>query len=123
MPVPATRLADVGARDPQPPVLRRGREHPLQQLAIAGLELDLLLQLSPCDADTRRQGVADSLQIAQTECARLFGDRRNTGVESQTGKGIGDKRAELRFEAADLTPQLRPGEPLVAIDENVGASR
>ena len=93
-----------------------------QQLAVARLELGALPQLAPRLADPRRQGVADSLQVAEAEGPRLAGDSGDAGVDLHAREGVGDQRAELRFEAADLAAQLRPGEPLVAIDAKRGAS-
>jgi hypothetical protein len=61
MPVAATRLTDVGAGDPQPLVLGGSAQHPLQQLAVAGLELGLILQPAPRHADPGRERVADGL--------------------------------------------------------------
>ncbi len=81
MPVAATGLADVGARDPQPLVLGRGGEHPFQQLAIARLELGALLQLAPHSAYSRRQRVADRLQVAKAQRPRLTRDGTDPGVD------------------------------------------
>lgn len=114
MPVTATRLAHVGAGDPHPLVLRRGGEHLLEQLAVAGLQLGSLPQPQLGLADSRRQGVADSLQVAKTEGPRLAGDSGDASVKLSAWEGVRDQRAELCFEAADLAAQLRPGEPLVA---------
>lgn len=71
MPVTASGRADVGARDLQPLVLGGGVEHPLQQLAVACLELRLLPQPPPDRADPAGQRVTDRLQVAETERTRL----------------------------------------------------
>lgn len=55
MPVAATRLTDVGARDLQPLVLGWSGQHLLQQLTVAGLELGPILQLVARDADPGRE--------------------------------------------------------------------
>lgn len=112
----AARLADVGAGDPHPLVLRRSGQHALEQLAVAGLELGALPQLQLGAADPGRQRVAHRLQLTEVERPRLGRDRGDAGVELEAGKRLGDERAELRFEAPDLASQLRPGEPLVTID-------
>ena len=110
----AAGLADVGAGDPQPLVLGGSGQHLLQQLAVAGLELGPVLQAPPCDADPGRERVADGLEIAETQRSRLFREGADPGVDLDARKGVGEERAELGFETADLTPQISPGEPLVA---------
>lgn len=55
MPVATTWLADIGAGDPHPLVLGRSGQHLLQQLAVAGLQLSLILQLTPRDPDPCRK--------------------------------------------------------------------
>lgn len=121
MPVAAAGLADVGVGDPQPLVLGRRGQHPLQQLAVARLELGLLLQLPPRFTYPRHQRIADGLEIAEPEGARLVRHGGNAGVDPQAGEGLGEERAELRFQAPDLAPQLRPREPLVPIDAKLSA--
>src|SRR5262249_48513239 len=122
MPVAAARLADVGARDPQPPVLGGGVEHALEQLAVAGLQLAALPQREPRLTDPGRKRVADRLQIAQAERPRLARHRADCSIELQAREGLRDERAQLGLEAADLAPQLRPGKALVASDAKRAAS-
>ncbi len=121
MPVAAARLTDVGACDPQPLVLGRGGQHPLEQLAIAGLELGALLQLKPGLADPRRQRVADNLQLAQAKRPRLTRNGADSGVDREARKGIGDEGAKLSFEAPDLTPQLSARKSLVPVEAKLSA--
>jgi hypothetical protein len=121
MPGAAAGFADVGAGDPQPLVLRGGGQHPLEQLAVARLELGALPQPKPGLADPRRQRVAYGLQLAQAERPRLPRDGADSGVDREARKSLGDEEAELGFEAPDLAPQLDPGETLVAIDAKRGA--
>lgn len=85
----AAGLADIGARDLQPLVLGRGGQHPLQQLAVAGLELGLRPQLAPCSADPSCQRIADRLQVAEIQRPRLTRDRRNSGIDLQAREGVG----------------------------------
>lgn len=118
----AARLADVGAADPQPLVLGRRREHPLEQLAVAGLQLGPFAQLDPRLGDPVGERVADRLQLAEAEHPRLGREGRRPGVEADAGKGVGEERAELGFQAADLPPQLGAGKPLVAADAQRGSS-
>jgi hypothetical protein len=122
MPVTAARLADVGARDPQPLVRGRRGEHLLQQLAVASLELGLVPQPAPRHADLGRERVADGLEIAETQRPRLAREGADAGVDLDAREGLGEERAELRLETADLTPQLSPGEPLVAVGAKRSAS-
>jgi hypothetical protein len=112
--VTAAGLADVGARNLQPLVLGGRVEHALQQLAIAGLELRLVLQPAADRADPHRQGVANRLQLAQTQRPRLARDRGDAGVDPQAREGIGNEGSQLRFEPADLPAQLDAGKALIA---------
>jgi hypothetical protein len=114
MPVAAAGLADVGAGDLQPLVLRGCRQHPLEHLAIAGLELGLRLELSPRIRDPTGQRVTNRLQFAEAERARLWRDWGNACVDLDTRKAIGEKRAELGFEAPNLPSQLYSCEPFIA---------
>ena len=115
-------LADVGAGDLQPLVPGGVVEHPLQQLAVARLELGLIAQTAARLADAPGERVAHGLQVAEPERPRLGRDGGYAGVELETGEGLGHQGAELRFEPADLATQLDPSEPLVAIDANRRAS-
>lgn len=67
----AARQAKVVARDPHPPVVPRRGQHPLQQLAVAGLELAPLPQRAMRVLDPRRQRVANRLQLTEVEHATL----------------------------------------------------
>ena len=120
MPVTATGLADVGTGDAHPLVLSRPRQHAVQQLAVAGLKLGLLLQPAARTADPAGKRVTDRLELAEVEGARLTRDRGNAGVYLQARERVGEERAELRFEAPNLTPQLRPCETLVTIHAKRG---
>lgn len=104
MPVTATGLADIGARDPQPLVLGRRPQHAPQQLAVAGLQFGALLQLSPSHGNPPCQRVTYRLQLSQVQRPPLARDGRNPSVDLQAWKGIGEKRPELLFQAADLAP-------------------
>jgi hypothetical protein len=96
-------------------VLGRSGQHLLQQLAIAGLELGPVPQLALRGADPGRERVADGLEIAKAERPRLPRKGADAGIDLNAGEGVGEKRAELCLETADLTPQLNSGEPLVAV--------
>lgn len=90
-------------------------KHLLEQLAIAGLELGPILQPAARDPDPCRERVADRLEVAEPQGPRLLRKSADPGVDLDTREGVGEERAELSLEAADLTPQLSPGESLVAV--------
>lgn len=116
MPVAAARLAQVLAGDPHPLEPRRVGEHPVQQLAVAGLELVAPLELAPGGPDPGGQRVAHGLQLAEVEgagAARRGGDAR---IDSQPREGLGGDRAELALEPADLAAQLLARRALLAAD-------
>jgi hypothetical protein len=112
--VAAPRLADVGARDPHPLVLGRRRQHVLEQLAVAGLELVLLAQCLASDRDPLGQGVADLLQLLEPGDPGHGEAGRDLGVEPETREGLGAEAGQLVLETADLTAQLSAREALVA---------
>jgi hypothetical protein len=114
VPVAAAGLADVGARDPQPLVLGRSREHVLEQLAVARLQLAALLQRHTHLADPLRQRVANPLELLETRDPRLAEAGGNAGVKSKAWKRRGADAGELVLQAADLPAQLRTGKALVA---------
>jgi hypothetical protein len=114
--VAAARLADVGAADPQPPVLRRRGKHPLEQLPITGLELSSLAQLNTRFRDSIRKRVPDRLQLTQPERPRHAGRSWHARIHLHPRKRLGEERRKLSFKPPDLPPQLNPRKPLVAVD-------
>jgi hypothetical protein len=112
--VAATGLADVGARDPQPLVLRRRRQHLPQQLAVARLQVALPAQGDARLGDPLGEGVANALELFEAGHAWLAKAGRYAGVERKPGEGLGAEAGELMLEAADLTPQLGAREALIA---------
>jgi len=52
-------------------VIGRSSQHPLQQLAIAGLQLGPILQLTPRNPDPGRERIADGLEVAEIKRTRL----------------------------------------------------
>jgi hypothetical protein len=112
--VPAARLADVGARDPQPLVLRGRGQHPPQQLTVAGLEFALFLERDAGGRDPLGKGIAHLLQLLEPGHSRLGEMTRNRGVDRDPGKRLHSKPGELVLEAGDLAPQLGAREALVA---------
>jgi hypothetical protein len=114
MPVPTARQAQIVARDLHPLVVLRRLEHPLQQLAVARFELVALPQGAACVLDPRRKRVADRLQLAQIENARLGREGRHIRRQLQAAERLSHKPPQLGFEPPDLAPQLGTSEALVA---------
>ncbi len=96
-------------------MLGRSAQHPLEQLAVAGLQFGPIMQPAARDTDPGRKRVADRLEVAEAQGARLARAGADARIDLDPREGVGEERAELRLEPADLTPQLSPGEPLVAI--------
>lgn len=109
----AAGLADVVSGDPQPLVLCRLGQHPLEQLPVARLQLVLTAQGTTRRGDPIGEGVADTLQILQAGDPRHAGAGGDVGVEGEAREGLGGEAGQLVLEATDLTPQLDPGEALV----------
>jgi hypothetical protein len=68
--VTAARHADVVARDPQPLVIGGRSHHPLEQLAVACLEIVLPLQGRARVPDPVGERIADPLELLQPGDAR-----------------------------------------------------
>jgi hypothetical protein len=66
--------------------------------------------------DPLRQIVAQPLQLSQVEDPRLWRERVDPMADLDPAEGLGKERGELALEAADLAPQLGPGEALVDLD-------
>jgi hypothetical protein len=112
--VATTGLADVGARDPQPLVLGWRRQHAAQQLAVAGLQLALLLQHDSYGRDPLGERVAHLLQLLEPGHPRLGEMTRHGGVDRDAGKRLRGETGELVLEAGDLASQLSAREALIA---------
>jgi hypothetical protein len=112
--VAAAGLADVGARDPQPPEVPRPLQHPLEQLAVARLDLLALSQGAARRHDPAGEPVADGLEAAEAQRPRLARRRGHRDVDLDAGEGLGHERRQLPLEAPDLAPQLGARGALVA---------
>lgn len=89
-------------------------EHPLEQLAIARLELVLLAQPLTRGADALGEPVADALELGEVGDVR---ERRRGGyprIELDPLEGLCAEVGQLVFEPADLTPQLGARGALIA---------
>jgi hypothetical protein len=110
----ATRLANVSARDPHPLVIRRRRQHPLEQLAVAGLQFVLLDQGAISLGYAIRECVANPLELLEPSHPRLGKAGRDRGIEREAREGLSAEAGELMLEATDLATQLRAREALIA---------
>jgi hypothetical protein len=111
--VAAAGRANVVARDTQPLVLRRRSHHPLEQLAVAGLEIVLSLQSHARARDPVCKRIADPLKLLQPGDAGLAVGGRDTGIDGDAGKGLGSKAGKLVLEATYLATHLSAREVLV----------
>ncbi len=111
----AARLADVGAADPQPAVLRRGGDHRGEQPAVGGLHGVALGERAARVGDTVGERVANLLQLTQAERPRRPRGR-DPVRDVDPAEPRGDQPRELQLEPADLPPQLTPRTPLLDPD-------
>ncbi len=116
MPVAAAGQAEVVTADLDPLEVRRGGQHPAQQLAVEGLDAGLLAQRQPRLGDPLRQLVPQPLELAEVENPRLDCDRGDAIVELDASEGLAQEAGELTLEPADLASQLDPGKALVDVD-------
>jgi hypothetical protein len=114
MPVATAGRADVVARDPQPLVLSGRRHHPLEQLAVAGLEIVLPLQGHTGVRDPVGKRIADPLELRQPGDAGLAAGSRDTGIDRKAREGLGMEARELVLETTYLATQLSARETLVS---------
>lgn len=110
----ATRLANISARDPHPLVIRRRRQHPLEQLAVAGLQLVLLDQGASGLGYAIGERIANPLELLKPSHPRLGKAGRDRGIERETRKSLGTEAGKLMLKAANLASQLRAREALIA---------
>ena len=120
MPVPAAWRADVVARDPQPLVLGGSGQHPLQELAVARLEIVLRIQRAAGTGNPIGERVANPLQLLQARDTRLAEPGRHGGIEIEARKCLAVEAGKLVLEPADLAPELGAREALVASNSKRG---
>lgn len=72
-------------------MLGRGGQHLLEQLAVASLELGPILQPVSRDTYPCRKRVADRLEVAETQRPWLLREGTDTGVDLDTGEGVGEE--------------------------------
>lgn len=114
MPVTAAVLADIGAGDLHPLVAGRGGQHPLQQLAVARLQVGALAQGELRLADPHRERVAHPLQLLEAGHPRGSHRCLDPSIDREAGKGLCREPRQLPLQTADLAAQLGAGEALVA---------
>ncbi len=113
MPGAAAGLADVGAGDGDPLVGGRVGQHPPQQLPVGGLDLGPLGERDAGAGHPLGELVAQPLQLAEVEDARLRRPRRDPVRDLDPAEGGTEQRCQLALEPADLPPQLLPRAALV----------
>lgn len=111
----ASRLAEVGAGDPQPLELGGLGQHPLEQLLVGGLAPRTLSEIASRRRDPRREGVPDPLELPEADQTRLPRSGRDARIDRETREGLRREPAQLCLETADLAAQLNAGETLVAV--------
>jgi hypothetical protein len=79
--VAAAGGADVVARNLDPLVIRRGGEHPREQLSVLGLLDVLLAQCAPGILDPVGKRVPNLLQLTEADQPRLAGDGRDPALD------------------------------------------
>lgn len=108
MPVAAAGQADVGAADPHPAVLLRGGDQRGQKLTVGILDGGALGERAPRLGDPARERVANLLQLTEPEHPRRPGCL-DPMRDEDPAKTLGDERAELALQLADLPTQLGAG--------------
>ena len=114
MPVPAAGHANVIARYPHPLEVGRPSQHLIEQLAVAGLDVGALPVGIAGLADSRRELVANPLQLPQPDHPWLVSRRSDAELQFQARKGVDEEACQLMLEPSYLPPQLGSGEALVA---------
>jgi hypothetical protein len=107
MPVAAAIEAEVLAGDPDPLEVLRCGEHLLNQLAVLVLDLPPLHQSPPCLGDPLGEAIAYRLQLTQVEYPWGGSDGIDAVGNLRVAESLSEDLAQLRFQAADLAPQLR----------------
>lgn len=119
MPVATARLPNVSPGDAQPLVFGGRRQHFLQQLAVALLQLVALAQRDTSLGDPSRQGVAHPLQLTEVSNSRRSCRAGRASVNSKPREGLGREAGQLPLEAPDLAPQLGTSKSLVTVDSKL----
>jgi hypothetical protein len=122
VPAAAARLANVETGDANPLVRGGVGQHPPQQLAVAGLDLDPLAQPEAGGGDPLGEPVADPLQLAEPEQARLGSRRRHPVLDLDVAEPRREEAGKLPFQPPDLLPQVGAGEALVCPGKWRGAA-
>lgn len=69
-------------------MLSRCRQHPLEQVAVAGLEIVLIFQNPAGFGDAIGERIANPLELIETGDAGLARAGRDPGVDGDAGKGL-----------------------------------
>ncbi|MFN8217621.1 MAG: hypothetical protein U0R71_13595 [Solirubrobacterales bacterium] len=115
MPAPASGLADVGTGDGDPPVGGGVGQQAPQQLPVRGLDLGAAGERQPGLRHPRGEPVADPLELAEPEHARLAGPRPHPVGDLDPAEGGAEQARELALQAPDLAAQIPPRGQLVEL--------
>jgi len=108
VPVLAAWLADVLVRHPDPSILARVGNHPLDQRAAGLLGVGPSRDLCPRLREAIRQAVPDPLELADLEDPGPTGGT-DRPVDAPAGECRGEQLTELALEPSDLAAQLAAG--------------
>jgi hypothetical protein len=114
--VPAAGQPELVAADPDPLEVRRRGQHRLQQLGVAALDGGATIEVAARLADPGRELVAQPLQLAEIEKARLGGDRGHAMGDHDPPEPLRQQPAQLALQARHLPPQLVPGAAFAGAD-------
>ena len=113
MPVPATRLADVGVADPDPAVALRVAQHVLDEGAVGVLDGVALAKVAAGLLDAVRECVTDLLELTEVENPGTAAWRVDPPLEALARPGGGEELGEIALEVLDLGEQRATGATLV----------
>jgi len=118
--VAAAGFADVLAGDAHPLVIGRSGQHPLEQLAVAGLQLGLRVQRPARLGDALGERVAHALELGEVGDTGGAPRSRYGGIDREARKGLRREGHQLLLDAPDLAAQLGPRKALVAPNSKRG---
>lgn len=108
--------AEVLPGDPHPLEVLGSGEHPLDQLAVLGLDPGPLGEALASFGNAVGELIAHGLQLAEVEHARCRGHGSDPVGNLGVAEGIAEEVRQLRLELGDLPPQLQPRPALVYAD-------
>jgi len=113
VPMLAAGLADVLVANPDPAVIGRVGDHPLDQLTVDLLGVGAPGDLRPGLGEAMGERVPGPLELGHPEDPGSTGSADGP-LDAEARKGRGEELAELALHAGDLTTQLdSPGAPVL----------